>query len=519
MSNLPPPAAPVLSAIPTPAPRAILVLLFLSLSIYAVFLARNSTNVAGGSDSSGYLNSAHLIASGRLQSELRIPAEFGPQSRTDRIFFTPFGFYPFLEHKLVPPTYPVGLPLLFAAASKIVGWQFATYLVEISGAVAAILLCYLIARELGVSPGLSLAGATAFGACPIVIFISIQPLSDTLAATWTLASVYTALRARRHLGWAVACGVVFSMAVLVRSTNAVLLPALVIFLGFNWRRLTLFVAGGIPGALWFGYYNYTLFGSALTTGYGTIYEDFSRVYVLGALVDFAKWLSLLLPAALLVLPLAVPFAQKFRNRFLLALLAWFTAGISFFACVAFSHEAWWSLRYLLPTIPAIILTGLLGVEALALRFPLPRRSTLLNAAAAFLAIWAIVGSFFWTKKYGILFIPQQEQAYADSTLAARETFPKDSLVVSGTTCGALYAYTDFAILRADIINAPRFKEYVALAHAVGRPVCALLFEDEEKSFHEHCPGDWKRVRTVRNLGLWRLNLTSPTSSNTPTPVK
>ncbi|MEI6052135.1 MAG: hypothetical protein WCQ44_05495, partial [Opitutaceae bacterium] len=226
MSNLPPPAAPVLSAIPTPAPRAILVLLFLSLSIYAVFLARNSTNVAGGSDSSGYLNSAHLIASGRLQSELRIPAEFGPQSRIDRIFFTPFGFYPFLEHKLVPPTYPVGLPLLFAAASKIVGWQFATYLVEISGAVAAILLCYLIARELGVSPGLALAGATAFGACPIVIFISIQPLSDTLAATWTLASVYTALRARRHLGWAVACGVVFSIAVLVRSTNAVLLPAL-----------------------------------------------------------------------------------------------------------------------------------------------------------------------------------------------------------------------------------------------------------------------------------------------------
>ena len=103
--------------------------------------------------------------------------------------------------------------------------------------------------------------------------------------------------------------------------------------------------------------------------------------------------------------------------------------------------------------------------------------------------------------------------------SARETFPKDSLVVSGTTCGALYAYTDFAILRADIINAPRFTEYVALAHAAGRPVCALLFEDEEKSFHEHCPGDWKRVRTVRNLGLWRLNLPSPTSSNTPTPVK
>jgi 4-amino-4-deoxy-L-arabinose transferase-like glycosyltransferase len=493
--------------------------LFLALTAYAIFLARNSTNVAGGSDSSGYLNSARLLASGQLQSELRVPAEFGRQSRTDLIFFTPFGFYPFLENNLAPPTYPVGLPLLFAAASKVVGWHYATFFVEIGGALAAILLCYLIARELGVSPGLALAGATAFGACPIVIFISIQPLSDTLAATWTLGSVFAALRARRHLGWAIVCGVVFSMAVLVRSTNAVMLPALVIFLGLDWRRLALLIAGGIPGALWFGYYNHTLFGGVLTTGYGNIYEDFSRVYVPGALVDFAKWLAQLLPGVLLLLPLAAPSAPKFRNRFLVALLAWFTAGISFFACVAFSHEAWWSLRYLLPTIPALILGGLLGVEALALRFPEPRRAAFLNTAAVLLTLWAVAGSFFWVKKYGVLFIPHQEQAYADSTRAARETFPKGSLVVSGTTCGALYAYTDFAILRADIINAPRFAEYAALAHAAGRPICALLFEDEEKSFRQNCPGDWQRVGTVRNLGLWRLTPPPLASSTPPAPAK
>ena len=519
MSNPTSSAAPALPAAPAPAPRALLVLLFLALTAYAIFLARNSTNVAGGSDSSGYLNSARLLASGQLQSELRVPAEFGRQSRTDLIFFTPFGFYPFLENNLAPPTYPVGLPLLFAAASKVVGWHYATFFVEIGGALAAILLCYLIARELGVSPGLALAGATAFGACPIVIFISIQPLSDTLAATWTLGSVFAALRARRHLGWAIVCGVVFSMAVLVRSTNAVMLPALVIFLGLDWRRLALLIAGGIPGALWFGYYNHTLFGGVLTTGYGNIYEDFSRVYVPGALVDFAKWLAQLLPGVLLLLPLAAPSAPKFRNRFLVALLAWFTAGISFFACVAFSHEAWWSLRYLLPTIPALILGGLLGVEALALRFPAPRRAAFLNTAAVLLTLWAVAGSFFWVKKYGVLFIPHQEQAYADSTRAARETFPKGSLVVSGTTCGALYAYTDFAILRADIINAPRFAEYAALAHAAGRPICALLFEDEEKSFRQNCPGDWQRVGTVRNLGLWRLTPPPLASSTPPAPAK
>lgn len=42
---------------------------------YIVFLAPKTTAVAGGSDSSGYLNSARLLAAGRLQAELRLPPE------------------------------------------------------------------------------------------------------------------------------------------------------------------------------------------------------------------------------------------------------------------------------------------------------------------------------------------------------------------------------------------------------------------------------------------------------------
>lgn len=510
MSNPNPPAASASLAGPPAAPRPLRVLFFLALAAYAILLAFNSTNVAGGSDSSGYLNSAHLLASGRLQTELRVPAEFGPQAGPDRLLFTPYGFYPFLDHAAVPPTYPVGLPLLFAAASKIVGWQLAPFVIEIGGAVAAVWLCYLIARELGISPGLAVAGATAFGGCPIFIFTSIQPLSDTLAATWTLASVFTALRARRHLGWAVACGVVFSMAVLVRSTNAVLLPALVVFLGFNWRRLGLFVAGGIPGAIWLGYYNHTLFGGVLRTGYGAIYEDFSTRFVPGALRDFTHWFALLLPVVFLVLPLATLFAREFRNRSLVALGLWFGAAIALFACVEFSHETWWSLRYLLPAIPALILAAQLGVEALALRFPLPRRSALLAVTAVCLTIWAVAGSTYWTRKLGVFYVPGYEEAYADASRAARDTFPKDSLVVSAATCGALYAYTDFAILRADQIDAPRFARFAAIAHAAGRPVCALLFDVEEQdALHQRCPGEWKRIGTVKNLGLWRLTPPAP----------
>lgn len=517
MPNPTPPDPFGSAAAPPSASRALRVLFFFALAAYAVFLAVNSTDAAGGSDSSGYLSSARLLASGRLQTVLRVPAEFGPQSGVDRLFFTPFGFYPYIDDLALPPTYPVGLPLHFAAASKLLGWHFGPIFIETAGALAALCFCYLAARELRLSPALAAAGAVALGACPIFIFTSIQPLSDTLATTWALASVLTALRARRHVGWAAACGAAFAVAVLVRPTNSVLLPALVVFLGLNWRRLALFAAGGIPGAIWQGYYNHTLYGGALRSGYGSIDTAFGTAYVPAALLDFARWLALLLPAVLLLLPLAAPFVREFRNRFLVGLAVWFGAVIALFACVSFSHEAWWSLRYIMPAVPALILAALLGLEALARRFPVSRRPALLTAAAACLALWAIAGSVYWTKKFGVFYVKGYEQAYADSALAARATFPKGSLVLSGATCGALYTYTDFAILRGDMIDTPRFARFAALAHAAGRPVCALFFDSEEKAaLQERCPGEWKRVATVRNLGLWRL--TPPTIAPPPTPA-
>ena len=89
--------------------------------------------------------------------------------------------------------------------------------------------------------------------------------------------------------------------------------------------------------------------------------------------------------------------------------------------------------------------------------------------------------------------------------------------MSAATCGSLYTYTDFPILRGELIEAPRFARFAALAHAAGRPVCALLFDSEEKDvLREHCPGDWQRIGSVKNLGLWRL--TPPAVAPPPTPA-
>lgn len=515
MSNPNPPLPEIRppAVAPAPASRPLLAVLLLALAAYAVFLARYTTTVAGGADSSGYLNSARLLASGHLQGELRVPAKFGSLSDPDRVLFTPHGFYPYPGNVQLPPTYPVGLPLHFAAAGKLLGWHLGPLVIEVAGALAAVWLCYLTARELGIDPALSAAGAAALGVCAVFLFTSTQPLSDTLATTWTLASVYTALRARRHRGWAAACGAVFAIAVLVRPTNAVLLPALVALLGFDWRRLTLAALCGAPGALWLGYYNHTLYGGALKSGYGDWRIHFDLSYVPATLLHFALWLALLLPAALLVLPLAAPFARDFRNRTLFALALWFGAIVALYSCYTVSHEVWWCLRFILPAIPALILAALLGLEALALRFPAEQRPRLLSAAAVVLVLWAVAGSTYWNRELGALTMKQGEQVYADASHAALRLFPADSLVVSFYVCGSVYAYTDFPVLRWDQLEPGQFAHFAALAQKAGRPICALLLEPEEKeALHERCPGEWTRLGSVRNASLWRLTAAAPLSA-------
>ena len=56
----------------------------IALAGYATFLALNFSNVAAGADSSGYLNSARLLASGQLTAPLRIPAEFDSEEILQR---------------------------------------------------------------------------------------------------------------------------------------------------------------------------------------------------------------------------------------------------------------------------------------------------------------------------------------------------------------------------------------------------------------------------------------------------
>lgn len=476
----------------------------LALVGFALFLARHATVVAGGADSSGYLNSARLFAQGRLVTDLRAPPEFGPRAGLDAMHFLPQGFFPGRERGILTPTYPTGLPLHFAVAGTWFGWETGPLLVVVLAAVAAVGLCYLAARALGLSPALAVSGAVMLAVFPVFLFTSVQPLSDTPATAWCLAALYAALRSRDRRAWAAAAGAALALAVLVRPTNLLLAPAFLVLIGADGRRLALFATGGLPGAAWLAIYNHALYGHPLRSGYGDIFAAFGASYGAPTALHFARWLALLLPAAMLALPLAALLRSETRRREWLALGLAFAAIAGCYAFYEVSHEVWWCLRFLLPAVPALILAGLLGVEALAhgpgARWPRAFR----RGAALVLALWALGNTLYWTPHLGVLQMKGFEQAYADASLAARDRLPAGALVVCSAFSGSLYFYTDFAVLRSDQIEAPAFARYATLAQGAGRAVCAVLFDSEEAEAFRRCPGTWTRLTQVRNVSLWQL---------------
>jgi hypothetical protein len=123
-------------------------------------------------------------------------------------------------------------------------------------------------------------------------------------------------------------------------------------------------------------------------------------------------------------------------------------------------------------------------------------------------------------KLGVYQIKGYEEVYAEASHAARKTFPAHAVVLSGATCGSLYTYTDFPILRYEALRPDSFAHFSARAHSTGRAVCALIFDVEEhEAIRNHCPGNWHRVGTVKNLGLWRLTPPAGTESVPAAPAK
>jgi hypothetical protein len=493
-----------------------LAILGIGLAWYAFFLVTHAVVYAGGADSSGYLNSARLLGEGRLKADQRVWPGLSVRGFTP-FCYVPLGFRPGDDgaDSELCPTYPIGVPLLIAAASQIVGWDAGPATMILLHALAGVLLQFRLGRCAGLSFGAASLGALLLALCPLYVAFSLQLMSDVPATTWGLAAVVCAWQARRWAGWSVPAGAALAMAVLIRPTDVlVTLPAL-IALGVGGRRWLGFALGAAPGAILQLLYNRAVYGHFVDSGYGSVGGLFRWEYVPLSLASYRQWLPVLLtPFGMLAL--LVPVTARRSPRWCLLLSVWMLSFAGLYAFYFHTHETWAYLRFILPAFPAAWIAALLVAEDLAdrsrIRAALPPGSVrawiagglLVAALAVFDCNWC---SKLWAARPG-------DRNYFDAVAWMRPQAPASSLVLCMQTSGAVYAYSDLTVLRWDQVGAGDLGRIDEAAE--GRPIFAFLMScEEEQAFREPVlVGRWNKVGEFRDFGLWRLE---PGSAKRPFP--
>lgn len=464
---------------------------------YAIFLQRHISPHAGGSDSSGYLNSARLLSHGKLSTMPRPLPGFSAN------FFGSFSNVP-LGFLLRPdghmaPTYPTGYALQLWAAS-VFGWSHAAIIVNLGTALLTGYLLFLFCRKLGISDGLSLGGVALLWLCPLFLFSVFQPMSDLSGVCASLIVLSSALLARDQWKNAVWCGAALSIAVLIRPSNLLLALPVLVALGFRLRSWLLVGLGGLPGAAFFGFYNWQVYGSPIATGYGDVSAIFSRENLPHNLAHFSHWIPILL-SPLIVLAVAAPFVSAGRQRAFAVLAVWAITLIGFYAFYYHAGETWWYLRFILPAFPALIIGAMLVLETGW--HAAKSRPIVAGAVLTLLLISGLGWQLNQFRPLDVLFLKANERTYPDAALWAKQKLPANSVIFCMQVSGAFFYYTDFLLFRWEQIAPEKYNPLLTAIAEQNRPIYAALFEFETTEALKEIGGHWTKLSTVGQVTFWQ----------------
>lgn len=476
----------------------------LGLALYAVVLIQHVGAVAGGSDSSGYMNHARLLASDRVHVPPRIVPGL-PQADAPPFLYVPLGFKPAWNGDGMVPTYPAGFALFVLASKSIAGWRHAGDLTIILHSLAGLGATYALGLGLGLGRRWSAVGAVILAASPLYLWSSLQAMTDVPSLAWTTAAVLAALKSREQAAWALAAGAAIAIDVLLRPTNVLAFAPVAIALGVAPKRWILFVAGGLPGAVFFAAHSASAYGSILATGYGDNSLAFRAGYVPATLLHYLRWLpALFTPAVVLVFGLPWLGGERPLTRWLLA--AWVLVFAAFYSAYVCTHETWWYLRFLLPAAPAMVLGAVLVLRALLSRAPAgadPARSRAALAAALSLVA---ASSGWWIHDLHALSIGKSELRYGNVADWMQANVPPDAVCVAMQASGSLFYYTHFTFIRWDALEPGNVGKVETAIRGSKRPLYAVLFPfevDEMGVLSRRIPGRWNQVGKVQDVTIWR----------------
>ena len=437
---------------------------------------RWGTFVAGGSDSYCYLHQAQRWASGRLQvpEPLALEAPWPNAPLT----FAPVGHLP---SPTVPgalvPICPSGLSMAMAPLVVLGGVRAAFVVVPLFGALlvaATFLIASRISRRIG------LACALVAACSPIFLYQLVQPMSDVpAAALWTLAVALVTGTRRRDPAVA---GLAAAAAVLVRPNLAPLAVPLALFLLFRpertWRdrigSAATFAACAAPGPAAFAAIQYTFYGSALNSGYGTLGTIYSVDRIAPNATRYVRWLIdthtavwLLALAAPLLLPGAV-------TGLLVALILVNVA--CYLPYVVF--DDWSYLRFLLPTLPLLLILTIATLDSIARRIaPWTARPVVALVSIALAVTY--VGEAEIRNAFRLHLL---EARYERAGTFVSQRLPPNAIVITSSESGSVRFYSGRRTLVWDALEPGWLDPTIAYLRTRGLEPFLLLETREEPLF-------------------------------------
>jgi len=440
-----------------------------------------------------------------------------PSTQAPDFTYVPLGYKTIDAQSALVCTYPSGLSLLILASAKLSSWDNGPALMFWAHALAGVLLTWILARQAQLSALIALFAAASVGLSPVYLSNSVQLMSDIPSLTWLTATLVCGLHLRRPYSSALLSGFAFGVAVLVRPTNALVLPALLLALSSPrtpatpWRWL-LFVLGGLPCAASLLFLNKLEFGSYFTSGYGNIGYLLSPRHIPGALQAYALWIPCcLFPLAPLAL-LAPRFTSP-RPHLSAVLSLWILSFSTFYAFYRHTGEHWYYLRFLIPVTPALVVLALSSAAAALPQIPNPRTRTLLASIGITITLVTLLIA---DHRLQVLSSGASERTYTQACQEAKRRLPPNAVVLAMQCSGALRYHTNFVIARWDILNPETFSKLHQAAIAESRPLYALLFRFEsEEALHHHAPASWTLILEQGDIQLYQLAQSQSTTALRP----
>jgi hypothetical protein len=457
-------------------------------------------HIAFGADASGYLSQARLWRAGNLQ--MATPVAFDANVSHGQYAFTPLGYQPSETRGIAVPGYPPGLPVHFAAIAAIAG-ERAQFAIPPLSAAGIVIVAFLLGRRIA-GNDTAIIAAAACAASPILLFQAVQPMSDATAAFWW--SLCVLLLTYDSITAAGVAGVAAGIACAVRPNLFVMVP-LIAGLAAWWhggirplRRWMAFVAGPSVAALAIACLHYSLYGSVTTSGYGAVGSLFSIDHVWTNLTLYSRW-AFATQSALIAVPLAAPFlitrsaaASSVMSHHRVVALAWsaivFTAVLQAFFLLYLVLGDWFSLRFLLPALPWLLVMQAAVFAAICRRLPRALQSIAVLVIAVLIASWGVDRA----RSLGAFHLRSSENRYLEVAAFAR-TLPAGTVFLTLHHSGSLPYYASAPIVRWDWLEPHEIDRVVSELQAKGHPVVAVVDDFEEPQFTQRFAG----TRTLAKL--------------------